>query len=460
MRDPEAQGLVSLQDYTSIFVQRYPHYGLKIPGKTWVTREKPLSDNVVRGHLSGRYSIGSLSRWYPEFALLDIDERQLDFVEKVRSEIGLNDTNSMLCGSESPNSYHLILKPQYNGQPMTVNLLQSVMRGYALARGIEIYPQKNRVIRLPLGKNQACLDAVYRHLDEWENKLYWFGKLDEIELSAFPRHQTIFAFPDSRIQEIRLPSMEEGRNLLECGLQNPSSRHYSQFQVLYYLWRCDVPPDIAIETTCAWIKRKHNGFSKDILRYPHRCRDEIKRQAQHIYTKYNSRSVYPDYTHNNQHGYITEPDIGRIIKIAGSIDGISLMPVASFLFHIVKYSYPRRHRKQFPVHTDKLIQWSSKNSYGRYLDALKEKGIVDRGKSYLTGQYSKPLTVRWNHGQSEHAVKYEGRAVDTFSETVRMLYRPDDMRAILRGAGMKRTAAHMATERIYQGEMFTKGETL
>jgi len=450
MRDP-----LSLQDYNSTFVQRHPHYGVKFPGQTWTTRSKPLSDNMVRNHLSGKCAVGTLARYYPEYAILDIDDKPLEYAQEVRSELSLDDTNSILSGSESPDSYHVILKPLYNGEPPTVNLLQNIMRDYALIRGIEIYPQKNRVIRLPFGKNQPCLDAIYAHLDAWEDKLYWFKKLDEVDLSTFPRHQTVLTFPDQYVQGIRLSSMEEGRDLFEHGLQHFSSRHYSQFQVLYYLWRHNVPMDVAIETTYAWIKRMHNGFSKDVIRYPQRCLSEIKRQASHIYTKYNSRGIYPDHTHNSQNGYITEPDVRRIFQIAGSIDGLSVMPVASFLFGIVKYSYPRRYRHQFPVHTDKLIQWSSRRSYGTYLNALHEKDVVHRGSSYLAGQYSKPLTVNWSYGQSEHAIKYDGRAVDTLSDTVRVIYKPDEIRTILKGAGMKRAAAHMAVERIYQSKMFT-----
>lgn len=418
---------------------------MKTPGRTWITKEKTLHDKFIQEHLSGKYAVATLGRWYPEYAIFDIDDRPYEIVEKIRSELGLDETNSMLCGSESKDSYHLIVRPQFNGQPPTLNLLQITLEGYATHKSIEVYPQQNRAIRLPFGKLQACLDAEYAHLTEWSDKMYWFQKLDEFDLSTTPRHQMVLPLDYKPSGSVFLPTWAEGKELLESGLQGPATRHYSQFAVLYYLWRCGVPLDTAISSTWQWIQKRHNDQSSDIVRYPHLVRKEIERQAHHIYTKYDTRCIFPDSTHNSHNGYITQPDMKEIIMHSGGS-----IPRAKFLFHVIKYSYPRRYRPVVNIHRDKLVQWSSSRTYTKYLNELEDKGIVHRGRGYLAGQFSKPLTLKWDYGNTEGAILYEGRAIDTFEDTLSLIYQPEDFKTIMRTAGAGRTAVIEAAKRIYQ----------
>jgi len=407
-----------------------PRYAIKqINGKRWSTKNKPLCDTPILAHLEGKYFVGVLGQWYPRFAIFDIDEQPIERVNEIREFLNLNDNNSMLFDSESKDSYHLIIKPHLNNNPPTIKRLQSALKIFAIKNNIEIYPQANRVIRLPFGQYQYPTDIEYFHLESWQDKLYWFNKLDEYDLREIEGQQ--LGLDLHTISVGSMPNiMQEAKELLEYGLQIPSSRHDSQFKILYYLWRNNVPQDQAEAITWRWIQNKHNGFSKEIIRHPGQVRKEISRQAAHIYSKYELSHVFPDTTHNFHHGYITEPDILEIIEICGAS-----VPRMKFLFNIVKYSYPRRFRSFIGVHRDKLIKWSSEKTYLKYLNEFERKGILTRGKAYSTGLFSKDLKLDWKYSDSSEAILYEGRSIETFNETAKLIYKPEELREILILAG-------------------------
>jgi len=433
------------KDYVSTFVQRIPRYAVKHPkGQGWKSKSKALTDRAIHAHLDQKYSVGVLGRWYPEFAILDIDEAPLERVNEIRDDLGLDERNSMLCSSESPDSYHLLIKPQYNGRPPTIKLLQDIFRGFGGQYGIEIYPKPKKTIRLPFGAYQKCLDFDYLNLTSWEDRLYWFQKLDEFDLSAVPRHQMELSF-DSPIHEVRLPSVfKEGAELLEYGLNRPSSRYEAQFKVIYHLWRLNLPFDEAVRIVWSWIKKKHNGFSRDIVRNPSQVKKEISRQVAWVYGHYQRYQIYPDSTHNNHNGFITEPDVRDIIEICRAS-----MPRMRFLFNLIKYSYPRRHRPFINVHRDRLVQWANERTYLKRLNELDEKGIISRGRAYLTGKFSKSLRPNWKFRDSREAVLYEGRALNTLEDTLRLLYKPDELRSLLKRSGIESYNISKIVRKVY-----------
>jgi len=437
------------RDYTGTFIQRVPKYGIKTK-HGWITRNKALADPAVKAHLNHKYTVGGIAPWYPQFAIIDIDSREPSFVEDIRGELGLDENNSMLMASESVDSYHCILRPEVDGKPPTRFQLTKAFKTFANFKGIEIYPQANRVIRLPFGQFSKCLDYQYAGLTTWEDKLYWFQKLNEFDIGEVPGQQYEFIFTqqhDNRLPNLINPNgggwYRQGAELLQRGLQGPSSRHDGQARVIYYLWRNNVPIDEAMAQTWAWIKAKHNGFSKDLLKFPRVVMEEIQRQATHIYTNYLWTNQYPDKCHNNVNGFICKPDVEDIVRITGAS-----IPKSRFLFNVVKYSYPRRHRTFVPVHTDLLTSWGNERTYGKYINELSEKGVVKRGDAYSVGRFSKSLKVDWNFRSSTDAVLYEGRSVNTFEDTVKLLYEPDDFRSLLRGAGATRQAAYSALKTV------------
>lgn len=455
----------TFEDYTRAFIQRVPKYGIKTKKHGWVTRNKPLADPAIKAHLDKKYTVGGLSPWYPQYAILDLDDKSMRFVDEIRDTLRLDEANSMLLASESANSYHCLLRPTLNGKPPTRHQLTKSFKTFATTKGIEVYPQVNRVVRLPFGQFSKCLDLDRLGLKTWQEKLFWFNKLDDFSLSEVQGQQYEIAF--TKPLDDALPALvgpggggwyAQGAELLKTGLQGPSTRHESQAKVIYYLFRNNVPFDEAMRQTWAWIKQHHNEFSKDILKYAPAVKKEIQRQVTHVYSNYHWAEKYPDNTHNQHNGYIAKPDVGEILKITGGS-----IPRSRFLFHLVKHSYPRRHRTFVPVHSNLLRTWARQD--GKYLNELEGKGIVKRGKSYLTSKlakeiskkkgvevkaFAKSLSLTWDYKNSEDSVLFEGRSIDTFEDTIKLLFEPSDFRAMLRGATNNKAYIRRIVRGIYE----------
>lgn len=109
------------------------------------------------------------------------------------------------------------------------------------------------------------------------------------------------------------------------------------------------------------------------------------------------------------------------------------------------------------MHTEKLIQWSSKRAYLKYLHELEKMGIVSRGTKYLAGMFSKSLTLEWNHRGSDQAILYSGRSINTIEDTVKLIYVPRDFRLLLESCGASYDGAYRAIRRIF--DCRTKEET-
>ena len=420
----------TFRDYTGTFVQRIPKFAFKEEHwkKRWKTEHKPLSDRYIQLHLRGDLSVGAVGRWYPEHAFLDFDQREIEFVEQTRDKLGLDETNSMLCSSESKDSSHLLFKPTYNQKPPTLNLLNDSFKDFCRQSGIEnVYPRPTKCARLPFGKIQKCLDFEHRYLEKWSEKLYWFLKLDDFDLGGVPRQQLL---PLDIPQGQKIPAWREGKELLETGLQAPSSRHESQFKVLLYLWRCNAPPKTAYQITWSWIKNKHNGFSKDIKRDPRAVREEIKRQIKHIWGKY---TAYPDTTHNTYYGYLTKEDLNDIFMYSGG----SLVK-SRFLFNLVKYCYPRRHRDKINVHSNLLISWSNERTYLQRINELEQNGFIKRWDTYEVGVRSKPIKLKWKYRNIDNAILVDNRAPNTIEDTIRANFEVEEIRQLLKNSGMDR----------------------
>jgi len=438
--DQRELGKANFKDYLNIIAQRIPRYATKPIGRgRWRTQKKPLSDIPILAHLNGRYAVATLGKWYPEYAILDIDSRTRSEADEIRETLELDELNSMLIKSESRDSYHIIFSPEYHGKPPTLNLLKDSFMEFCQSKRIEIYPQRRRPIRLPFGPYQPILDMEYARLDSWREKLYSFQKLNPFDLSSVKYHQLTFDF-EPGLGKLLLPTniFQEAKDLLAHGLQLPSSRHYGQGLILFYLWRQNVPVENAIEIVWNWINKKNNGFSKDILKSPRYVRNDIEGQAHWTWNKYQVSQVYPDSTHNFHHGYITEPDIPDIIEATkGS------RPRMKFLFNLVKFAYPRRHRRFIPYHTDRLIKWSSDRTYLKYLNEIESQGIAKRQKAYLPGLFSKDLKLDWEFRDSSEAVVYEGRAIETFEKTIKFLFKekPSAFRQLLIRVGVRQSTA-------------------
>ncbi len=436
----------AFNEYVDFFIQPTPRFAVKLKGNntSWRTIHKFLEDKYVKAHLKQEISIATLSKWYPPCAILDIDNRLLNDVDEIRDILGLDAFNSMLCSSESTNCYHLLLKPTFNNKPPTIRLLQNIFKSFGKQNNIEIYPQANRPIRSPFGWKQFCLDFIYQNLLTWEDKLYWWKRLNDFDIATIPFYQQGL---DLSFMKEKLPDYyEEGKLLLKNGLQRSNSRNESQFKMLYYLWRINIPFSVAMKLVLSVIKNKHNGFSKEVNRGNWRTiNGEITRQASKIYSTYELSYIYPDETHNNYNGYITKPDIPDIIRIG---EGNSRR--MEFLFNSVKHCYPRRHRAFINIHSDKLIEWSSKRTYLKRLDELKKSGIMQRGEKYSVDRFSKSIKINWDFKDTRDAILNDNRSPNTFKETIKLSCEPEEIKALLEKAGVKRTTAIEMIKRIYE----------
>ncbi|MBU2563852.1 MAG: hypothetical protein KJ568_05325 [Actinobacteria bacterium] len=428
-------------EYVDTFIQRLPRYTVKV--KNWKTKKKPLSDTPIKAHLNGQYYVGVLGKWYPEYSILDIDNVTIEEAERIRDELGLDTENSMLCSSENSGSYHILIRPSYNNRPPTIRLLQDTFKLFGKQNKIEIYPQANRTIRLPFGHRQNCLDFEYIDLKDWKEKLNWFLKLDDFNLSDIPYQQPEL---DLTYENPGRPDVfQEGGYLLQNGLQIKNSRHEAQFKMLYNLWRRNIPYSQAINIIWQTIKNKHNGFSRDIINNPGIVEQEIIRQAGRIYDTYEHTYIYPDETHNGHNGYISKADIPDIVRLSKAN-----LPRMRFLYSLVKYCYPRKDRRFVNVHSDKLKEWSIHN-YLKYLDELIKLEIVKRGDAYQIDKFSKSINIKWNFRDSSNAILDDNRAPDTLENTIRLSYAPEEFKELLKGAGSERHTAIKTVERIYKG---------
>ena len=432
--------------YIENFIQRRPRYAVKQIGKKpWKTKKKSLSDRPIKAHLKGKYYVGVLGKWYPGFAVLDIDGRGRENAEEIREKFKLSTDNSMFNTSESPDSYHVLFPVSYNNRPPTIKLLNDILQPYAKEHGIEIYPQPNKPIRLPFGRNQKMLDFEFVGLNSWQEKLFWYTKLDPLDLSEIPNHQMSLDLNIKPDNGSKISTYEEGNFLYQNGLVEKHSRHESQYKVLYFLWRYNIPLENSIEMTWQWIRKKHNNNSRDILTSPQVVRKEIIRQANWIYSNYDFSRIYPDEIHNVYRGFLTKPDIEKIIHISKSG-----LPMAKFLFNLIKYCYPRRHKVFIKVHSNFLMEWS-RRGYQRYIDSLQGLGIVKRYGSYKVASYSKSMSINWNFKEDTNLIILtDNRAPETFEETIRVSYKPEEFRELLLRAGSKRVTAINTTKRIFE----------
>ena len=432
--------------YIQTFVQRQPKYAIKLRNGKWHTKHKPLADPAIQAHLEGKYDIATVSPWYPKFACVDIDSATTQKVYKVMESLGLNSSNSLVCESESINSYHIYFVPKMNDNPPTTKLLNECLATWALEQDVEIYPQAKKCFRLPF----SPIDRIVTHEGEslsnmnLSQKMYWFNKLDEFDLAALtkgrikpkiPQQQTLITVPTG--------TYERGIEYLITGLTEQSSRNHAQFCVLYYFWRENYTVENAITSCFRWIKENHNGFSKDIIN-PRKVQAEIGRQAKTIWNNYECNNLYPDSTHNLNYGYITKADLIEIIHVCEGN-----LPRVKFMGELIRYCNPRQARSEINIHSDRLKAWSSKTSYIQFIDELQRKGIIEsRSNSYKIGERAKSIKFKWDFQSPEQGIRADNRTTETL-ESIANSFAPRELQQYLQAAGVKNDAARKQLSAIY-----------
>ena len=437
----------SFEDYREGFVQGIPFYSVQRAGK-WSKRNFALHESEVRKHLDKQLIVASLAQWYPSFSALDLDHVTEKQIEDLRADLCLDDGNSILFTSPSADSFHLYFRPEYREKPPTIALLQKAIKPYCKAHGVEIYPQKRKAFRLPLGKGQDAIDTLTweKLMRSWEDNLYWLKKLDGFDLAEATGHQLFFNFqPREAVLKPELKANCDISSIIENGLQGYSTRDFIQFEIIKHLWRRNLSPEDAWAFIIRWLAQHHNGFSKDWLIHPGRVKEHVKHQVRAYYQHMQFALTLPDQTHKRHKGYICRDDILEIITLAEG-----RLPRIRFIFELVKFMNPRRYRQSVPIHRDRLVDWSSHATYQGHLQYLEEKRIVKRGTGYLVGQKSKGISLTWNYHSDHNAVLFDGRTVQSLEQAVKMLFTQAEFRELLRVYGTKQSA-QWATNRLFLG---------
>jgi hypothetical protein len=315
------------QSARQIFLSLYPnrHKSILKPRgcKTWVTMSRHASlvdDTIVAATALQDDTIWGC-RWGEQtrFAVLDVDEtsqyhNELGLVRLRHSlaTIGLN--TPQIYQSSDSEGWHLYLSFASWVDCKTLhNALKQWLtaEGYQVKSGqLEIFPSNNG-LRFPLQRGFAWLDdqgaiklrreditadeAISRFVDALDaNAHNWQSVQNRID-SRLQEIQAAVAAP-TKPRELQNEDIEEdgfsaffthagmipevykfGREYWRDGLAAPGQRHHAVLCVGHYLWYGDESEDVralpgvgqadqraaAIE---AWLREKHNGFSKSVLR--------------------------------------------------------------------------------------------------------------------------------------------------------------------------------------------------
>ena len=65
------------------------------------------------------------------------------------------------------------------------------------------------------------------------------------------------------------------------------------------------------------------------------------------------------------------------------------------------------------------------------------------------GRFSKSLKLSWDFKTADESVLFEGRSVDTFEDTIKTMFKPDEFKALMRGATNNKAYVRRAVKSIY-----------
>ena len=373
------------QAYSCNFVRDYSRpYATQNPNaryKGWLTKDKNLTGLAIVGHVDQKYWVATKASWYPAFFFLDFDQPKPGAVERAIEHLGLSEGQYAVMTSpsyEQSRNCHVALRLEYRGKLPTHRLGYEALIG-ALGSHPEVYPQKRRKFRLPFGRDQFLMSQegeVLRGLT-WREGMHYLCKLDPIPIESLPHQPELPS--DSPIKDEDNPRRWRCRadvaQLHEEGLQAFGTRNKVQWWLAEWLWRSNWLPTDAIAHIKGWIRRKHNGYSKEVHRGAWRVIDgEIEREVKWIWTYYRP---YPDTPHNLD-GAVTRADLEWAAHVYRG-DVVN----QKRLINLVSYYRPRAHHEW--VYIPRRI-WSgdvaSKDSYKTFTCDLEQKGLLETVHAY------------------------------------------------------------------------------
>lgn len=377
---------------------------LQNPGRQWHTRHHKLSDDFLSDHLDRKYWIGTRGAWNPQFAFLDFDfsgenvAKRAETIWRAIDVLELTDSQYNLMTSPShatDGSCHLIFRPVYREIVATLGLVQKTLRN-RLGNLCEIYPQKRRCFRLPLGRDQYLVGSNGKILTNltWEEAVHFVCKLDFWEIPP-PDNQIVcgaekigstVADDNSESDFSHLPTtafLSECESLFDIGLIEAHSRHFAQWKLIKYFYRCNWIPDDAKRKVKAWIRQKHNDFSTDA-----RCGNwreidaEIDRQTDWIYR---SSTQLPDAIRNLD-AEITSADLWLAANIYRG-DVVN----QKRLVDLLAYCRPRAHHNWIYIPFHEWARIANKTHYHRFIQEIEAKNIIIPDWRYRHNPNNRPL---------------------------------------------------------------------
>lgn len=381
-RTGQFEDVYNLKEYRERFAKEHSGpYALQWPGKEWKTRYKPVSDPLLAAHLNGTYWVAVKAAWYPTFFFLDIDKPKEDTLDKIGEILHIRAGQYKLQTSPSylsSGNLHLVLRLEYKEKRATHRLGYEALRN-AVGHLCEVYPQKQRKFRLPLGRGQHLIGKYGEVLENmpWWEAMYWMEKIDPLEVETLSYQQEL-PFPNPLVKEDnprRWRNSQYIEQLYREGLQEFGTRHRSTWDLAVWLWRANTLPSEALELLKKWIRKNHNGFSKTInIGNFLKVDKEIAMQVQYIWEHFRP---YPDGPHNLE-GYVTLEDLKWIANIYPG-DVVN----QKRLFSLVCYMRPRSHHDF--VYVPYYI-WredvASIRTYQDFQKDLEEKGLLESVTSY------------------------------------------------------------------------------
>ena len=426
----DAKPDIAFKRYLEYFVRDFEGpYAIQWPGREWRTKRKKVSDPLIRdGHLPGRYWVAVMASYYPHFGFLDIDHAGPDKWEQIKEYFHFESGEYLLFTSPSfkeTGNFHVYYRPRYRGSPATKKLLHKSTAQATRDLGIEIFPKLRQKGRLPMGKDQYLLDEEsWAPLNyTWPEALYWVAKLEDYDLQKLP-------------QQLRLPLRDEpvktwsrrrqAEELLEHGLPGPGTRHNSCEVLAQYFYRRNYDPGEAQRRIKHWIRRKHNGHSKEVNagRWA-RVNREIEEIVAWYYAHLDRARFYPDGTHNLE-GWATPADVRWIAQEVFPNDVVN----QKRLFKLLCYYRARMHHDWVFMSKFAWEAIAARNNYKAFQAQLEAKGLLDIIHSYWhqpgCPEASYPKRCRMKNLPSvsfDHKMVQDGRAIQDYYDALLDVFR-------------------------------------
>jgi hypothetical protein len=386
----------------------------------WRTKYNKVSDPLINAHLRGDYWLGTKAAWYPIYFNLDVDHptpKVLDTIFERFDNCGINE-NQYLCMTSPSHAksgnFRIYLKLEYADRTPTHKLgFDSLKNNFSDV--CEIYPQKRRKDRLPCGRHQDLIadGKVLSHLT-WQEELHFLLKIDATPIEQLPREPFLIDLDspiDASDKAATWKPRKEIAALIADGLQAPSTRHFSQYEILNYLWRSNWLPNDAAAFTKRWVKAKTNGFSKDAnaARWLS-IYGEIERQTDWIWAR--SRILLPDTPHG-LNAAITKADLEFTAELFKG-DAVRQKQ----LINLISYIRPRQHHEW--VFIPRWV-WredvAGSRTYKTLIADLEDKKILESNNSYRVDHYSKKFKLKLPTS-SEQPLSIDERNVTDFYDAL------------------------------------------